>query len=213
MVAVREGDDASLVSGCVETVPEVFTGVAPACWTACEGADRSFSLDALTSGETTSITGAVSWYNSLPVTYRTTGGFIDVWESWQMRQTADGYEVTDFTISEPPFNRLESLTTIVTYLGHIERGNWLAAAAMLDDGAIELEERADLQRLAPSTYTQEGIAAALEQWCRRGCDTVVPTAEELAFTGSFSLSRGNERITAAWFEGIYSIAGLPFQTG
>jgi hypothetical protein len=135
-----------------------------------------------------------------------------VWESWQIRSTANGYEVADYSITEPPFNRAEALATIAEYFGHIANGEWTAAAALLDDGARAPDERPDLQQLAPADYTNDGIGAALQAWCANGCDTVAPTADELRFTGAISLTRSNEKITVAWYEGRYSIVGLPFRT-
>jgi hypothetical protein len=211
MVAARDTGDFALVAACLDSIPAAFTGVAPACWTVCEGTQRTFGLAAMTTSEVTSADGTTSWYNSLPVTYRAGDRFTDVWESWQVRSSPTGYDVTDFSVTEPPFDRANSLATIVEYFGHIERGEWTAAAAMLNDGALEPEARPDLQQLAPATFNLDDIAAALENWCRDGCDTTPPTADELAFTGAFSLTRADQKISVRWYEGAYSIFGLPIR--
>ena len=211
MIAAREAGGSTLVAGCLDEVPVVFTGEVPACWTACPGATRTFAREAATTSEGVQPDGTAQWYTSLPVSYRTADGFFDVWESWQLQRGADGYEISNYSVMEPPFDREHSLATIVEYLGHIERGEWLAAADMLDDGALEPEARTDIQQLGLTEFTTEAIAQGLERWCQPGCDTVAPTAGELSFGFGFSLVRGGEAIGASWFEGVYSIHGLPFR--
>jgi hypothetical protein len=85
-------------------------------------------------------------------------------------------------------------------------------ASLLGDGALNLDERFDLQELAPATFERDDVARALAAWCAAGCDTTRPTAADLRFDRSYSLERNGRTISAVWFEGTYSISGLPFPT-
>ena len=75
--------------------------------------EPSFAREALVTSESTAADGTVSWYNSIPVTYRGADNTFDAWESWQLRTTpTGGYEVTDFAVTEPPFDRQNAFVTI-----------------------------------------------------------------------------------------------------
>lgn len=210
MLQARQGGDAGLLTPCLPLgPPAVFTGVAPACWTECAGATRSFARAAIQINLVGAADGTWYPYASLAVTYRSDRQIVDVVESWKLETTDGGYQVADYRIDPPITTRTTSRETIAEFLGHIDDSQWALAAAMLDDGAISPEERDDLARLNPTDYTPQAIAAALEQWCRDGCDTVPPTENEEQFDGGYFIVRGDETIRAVWFEGRYSIHGLP----
>ena len=211
MLAARSAGSLDPVSKCLTEIPAGFTGRPPACWTECDGVTRTFASDSLVSGEGVNPDGTTFVTASLPVTYRTASGYLDVWETWTMTPTDDGYVISDFTIQEPPFNREQALATVAAYLNALAAHDWATAANLLYGGALEPESRGDLHQLNPEAYTIDGIAAGLARWCEFGCDTTVPTSDELDFNGSFGLTRGGYRIQVNWFEGVYSIAGLPFQ--
>lgn len=211
MIAARATGDFSLVADCLDAVPDVFTGMPPYCWEACGDMNQTFGSAPYSLGEADA-SDSSWWFVMLPVSYTDGDRYIDLWESWELRPVDGRYVVSGVTIEEPPMERTASLAVIVEYLGHIERGDWSAAAAMLDDGALSPEERPDLRRLAPDDYTTEGVAAALARWCSTGCDTTPPTADELVFDGSYRVVRGGEEIRAGWYEGHYSVSGLPFRT-
>jgi hypothetical protein len=213
MIVARTSGDLNPVAGCLVDVPAVYTGEPPACWSDCAEATRTFILESFRVGESLPLTGESFWIASVAVTYETTVGFIDVRESWRLTPIGEAYEIGRFSIESPITDREVSRATIAEYLGFVERGEWLEASRMMVSDGIDPSERSDLQRLSPESFTQEGIALALERWCSGGCDTAAPTEEELTLVFVYGLSRGGERIEAAWFEGLYSISGLPFRTG
>ena len=212
MLAARESGSLDSVSTCLPEIPAAFTGSPPACWSECDDTTRTFATDSLAAGEGTNPDGSTFVTASLPVTYRTASGYLDVWETWQMAPTDDGYVISDFAIQDPPFTRERALATITEYFDALAAHDWLAAANLLNGGALEPESRGDLHQLNPDMYTVDGIAAGLARWCQDGCDTAVPTIDELDFDGSFGLTRNGERIQIAWFEGVYSIVGVPFRS-
>lgn len=210
MTAARTTGDLTLVDDCLSSVPSVFTGVVPACWTACEAASRTFGSDFVVWGEADGDDGSF-WIFELPVSYRTTDGYDYIVETWELHPVGGGYQVSGPVIERPPEEQPSSLAVIAEYLAYVEAADWLAAAQMLYGGAVGPEERPDLQRLSPSSITLDGIAAALERWCAAGCDTTPPMADELTYNSGYSLTRHGETIDAAWFEGRYFVVGLPFR--
>ena len=211
MLTARLTGDFTPVAGCLGEVPGVFTGEPPYCWTECAGVRRTIRVDHAFTGEGGDASGAQYLFTTLPVSYAVGNDYIDVWESWRLDAAAEGYVASGFSVEEPPFDREGALAVIVEYLVAIQRQDWNAVAAMLNDGAINPEERLDLQELAPTTYAYPDVAAALEQWCAGGCDSIAPTLDDLAFDGLFGIERDGRTISAAWFEGQYSISGLPFK--
>lgn len=209
MIAARTSGEFSLVADCMSGVPPIFDGIAPGCWTACDRATITFpdDPDRFAAGGDGS---GGAWFLSLPVSHVVNGDFVDVLESWTMRSTSEGWLIEGPTIERSFIERSASLEVINRYLDAIERGDWETAASMLDDGAVNPEERPDLQELAPATYDKQEVARALARWCAAGCDTTKPTAAELTFDGNYELRRGDRTITAVWYEGTYSISGLPF---
>ncbi len=211
MVTARTTGDFSPVADCLSGVPGVFDGQPPGCWTACDDAPISFAFDPDRIFAGGDVTGA-AWFHSLPVSHEIDGAFVDVIESWPLRTTPDGWVVDDPTITAPFIERTAALEVINRYLAAVDRGDWATVASLLDDGGRSLEERLDLQELSPTTYTQADIARSLAAWCAAGCDTTRPTAADLRFDGSYALERRGRTISAVWFEGVYSISGLPFPT-
>lgn len=69
-----------------------------------------------------------------------------------------------------------------------------------------------MNRLAPASFTLPDIAKALAEWCALGCDTQPVTPGDLTYDGLYGIHRESERLEADWFEGNYSIRGLPTPT-
>jgi hypothetical protein len=213
----RESGEFVAVSDCLDEIPEMYTGEVPACWTECDDIARTMHL-----GEPSEVTlleppytdATTYWYTRLAVSYRADDGIVDVIESWRLGTDDDTGEhiASDFGIEEPFATREQSHATIAEYFGHIERADWDAVASMLDDGAVNFEERSDYQELDPADFTRDQVIAALEAWCTPGCDTEMPEPDEVTFTGSYGVERGDRTIFAVNVEGRYSIRGLPFPT-
>lgn len=213
MVEVRAGGDLALLGGCLDAVPAAFTGTVPACWTPCGGGHLTVIAEHLHVGTVGMPDGSDWWTISLPVTHVVGGQYADVIETWELHPAEGaGFRIGGVSVDVPPVERAASRDTIAVYLSHIERGDWMAAAEMLNGGGLELEARTDIQRLEPTGYTTAEIAAAIERWCRTGCDTTPPTLDELTFSGGFGLVRQGEEIRAGWFEGEYFIIGAPFRS-
>ena len=212
MIDARSIDIAVTVGSCMDVVPEAFNGTVPTCWETCEGATRSFNREALSVYEWFDANNTSTWSARLPgdlpgrrhvrrrdrdVGRRTDRGRIRASSTTGSRTRSS--------------NVAESIATLDEYLGDIESGNWLEAARLLDSGALSPEERPVIQELEPATFTLEGIADALEAWCANGCDTTRPTDDEIVFDGGYELTRNGRTIRVVWFEGVYSIDGLPFR--
>lgn len=214
MLIARTLDDLDPVRDCLNTVPAVFDAVAPNCWATCDASTRSFLPDTFATYQQFSADGTTQWRSSVSVSYTTAGGdYFDVTETWSITPTPDGFTVEDFAIeAQSLLTRDESAVTIATYFDHIATDDWQAAASMLNDGAQSLDERSDLRQLEPGSFTVPDIATALEDWCRLGCDTRQPTSDELSFDGLYGIERVGQSVRAAWFEGVYSISGLPIRT-
>ena len=214
-VAGRELNDPAFVEACLTAVPDVFDDTPPACWTACADAERTFRPDAMSVSQVTrpDADPTMWWSVLVPVTYRLADGrFLDVNESWHID---DDGTLREVGINEPVAERDASQAVIADYLAAIERGEWLTAAELLDDGALglaaERDDLADLD-LEGEVHTREEVATALEAWCAAGCDTRAPEVDDLEFTGAFGFTRDERTITAGWFEGVYSVRGLPART-
>lgn len=212
MVAARTTGDFTPVADCLSGIPELFDGQPPGCWTACDGATMAIAHDpdTIRVSEVWDVTGSSWWGSSLPVSHAVDGGFVDVLEAWGMASTPDGYVVRPPTIDRSIVERALALDVIDRSFTAIEQGDWDTVASLLDDGAINPEERFDLQELRPTTFARDDIARALAAWCAAGCDTTRPAAADLRFDGSYSFERGGRTIRIVWFEGTYSISGLPF---
>lgn len=210
MIAARSIDIAVPVGGCMEAVPDAFSATVPTCWEVCEGATRSFNRAALSVYEWFDANNTSHWSARLPVTYAIDGQFVDVVETWLIAPTASGFEIDDYRIEESFIERGTSIATIDAYLALIKSGDWMGAATLLDSGALSADERTDIQELAPATFTIEGIADALEQWCAAGCDTTPVDPAEVTFDGGYSVTRNGRTVVASWYEGVYSIVGAPF---
>ena len=202
IVAARSDGVAPSVTGCLESIPDAFDGSPSRCW-ACPGmtvVDRPIVV-----GET----GGVFDFQ-LAVSTPDGDTLVDTVETWRFERHDDLLVLAGVEFAEPLVSRADSLATITAYFDAVEADEWLAAARMLDDGAQNAEERADLQRLDLEDYSPESVAAALEQWCATGCWTERPTAADLEFDGySHALVRFGERIRVRWYEGTLSIDGLP----
>lgn len=209
MMTARTTGDLAAVSDCLSGVPGVFDGEPPGCWTACDGATIAFAHDPeriFPGGDAA----GPAWFHSLPVSHTVDGEVVDVLENWTMRSGPDGWVVSGPTIEPPIVEREASLEVIDRYFSAVEQGDWDTAASLLDDGAIDPSERPDLLELGPGLFSPFDVARALAAWCAAGCDTTRPVAADLRFDGSYVLERDGRTITAVWFEGTYSISGLPF---
>lgn len=214
VVIARETGEFVAVSDCLDEIPDVYTGEVPACWTVCEDTERVLDPDFATYGEVGDAAGNWYWFVRLPVSNTASDGTpADVIESWRLipGDNGDPHRVENFSINQPLSQRSPSLAAITRYVDHIANEDWDAAAAMIPDGAMNLDERTDLDELGLdfTVATLDDLADALEQWCGNGCDTEPPTGDELTFTGRYGITRDDRRIEARLFEGTYSIVGLP----
>lgn len=213
ILIARATDDLSYVEGCIAVVPDVFDGQAPNCWTPCESLQQKFLYGTISGGEVFSVDGSIGYSVNAAVSYLDDDGdSVEVIESWTLKPAGDGVVVEDFTVQVNFLDRAASNDTIIEYFGHIENEDWNAAALMLDDGAQNLDERLDLNRLDPASFDLPDIAASLAVWCELGCDTNPPAANDLIFDGLYGIERNGQTVKAAWFEGAYSILGLPIQS-
>jgi hypothetical protein len=215
MALARESGRLDVIDDCVDTVPAVYDAAAPPnCWAPCPPASRTFHVEHATSGQATNVEGDTWWSARLPVTYRTDDFLIDVIENWQTSSVDDRFVVHDFDIEEPVADRQASAEVIADYFGHIANANWGEAADLITRTAsAPFDEREDLQLLGATSYDTDDIAAALARWCADGCDTTRPTAQELTFTGSYELTRNDQTVRAALYEGTYGIFGPPILPG
>jgi hypothetical protein len=202
IVAARSDGTPPSVAGCLESIPDAFDGSPSRCW-ACPG--LTFADRPVVVGESD---GAFDF--QLAVSTPDGDTLVDTVETWRFERDDDLLVFAGVEFAEPLVSRADSLATITAYFDAVESGDWIAAARMLDDGAQNAEERADLQRLDLDDYSYESVAAALEQWCGAGCWTERPAAADLEFDGfSHRLVRFGESIRVRWYEGMLSIDGLP----
>jgi hypothetical protein len=205
VVEARLADQPPAVAGCLEAIPAVFDGTPGRCWSCPEQA-----IEQGMTGTNQSVTGDVGFTFSLFVSTPVDDDVVDTVETWWFEVDDDLLVLTDISFDQPLVSRADSLATIDEYLAAIEAGDWLAAARMLDDGAVNPDERDDLQRLELDDYSYESVAVALAEWCADGCSTERPTAADLALDGyTHSFVRFGERVSVVWYEGTLSIHGLP----
>lgn len=209
MLGAREIGSASIAGGCYTWPDDAFTGTAPHCWEPC--GERSVARDHIGWGEVVEPDGSTWWSLAVPVSYRTSGGFTDVVESWEARPVDGEWRIELVSIDPALPDRSESLDAINAYLAALGGGDWGTAADVLMQGGASPEDRDDIRRLAPESFDREGIAAALAAWCASGCDTAAVTDDELVFTGGYAAVRGGETLQATWFEGAYGVAGVPWR--
>jgi len=212
MVTARTTGELGSLDACVEAIPEVFTGELPACWTDCDGASREFIEESIQVSTSSNVDGSELLIMSFAVTYTTGSGPVDVREFWPFNQNDDLYTVRPPSLERPTVERDRSHSLIAEFVGHIGSGEWTQAAALYSADGQNWDERLDLIELAPETFDVPGVAAALEQWCADGCDRELPTVDELTLRRHYGLNRNDAWLDASWFEGIYSIYGLPFRT-
>jgi len=213
MLVARTTGDMTALEGCIDSIPGVFDGTTPNCWTSCGGVVREFVADTFRSNPVVDIDGSEQQAWSFAVSYLTADGQrIDVLEVWTLTPSDSGVIVAVQSVEETFLSRDESAATINEFFDHITTQDWQAAARMIDDGAQNLDERPDLNRLEPASFTLPDIAAALAEWCALGCDTQPITPDDLTYDGLYGLDSVGERLEAAWFEGDYSILGLPTPT-
>jgi hypothetical protein len=197
---------------CLDAMPAEFTESAPHCWSSCEGWEQTL-VDVpvnIFEAETPDAC-CVQRSFSLFVSYRQADQFVDVTEAWTLELADDGIEVRAVEFTEPFYTRQEAVDTLTTYLGHIRDRAWIDAALMLNDGAVNLEERTDLAQLDLDAYDIDSIADALAAWCADGCVTDVPTGADLTWDGLYGIGSAPQRVRVAWYEGTRSIYGLPIQ--
>ncbi|TDT14786.1 hypothetical protein BDK89_0342 [Ilumatobacter fluminis] len=212
MVMARDSDQLDLIDDCIDTVPAIYDGTAPNCWTTCPPAERTFHLDVARNDQLTNIQDDVWWRTTLPVTYVTDDGIIDVTEYWSIRQVDDRFTVDEFEIQTPIMQRQSATDILTVYFAHIDNENWAQAADLLTQASsAPFGDRLDLQQLGANSYDQGDIADALARWCADGCDTTPPSAAELTFTGGYELTRNAQTIRVTWYEGAYGIYGPPLR--
>lgn len=195
---------------CLSAIPAEFTGEPGACWHECT--PRTFPRDGIGVGEVVTSSNETFWTVTLPVTYLDPGTiwvYVDATESWWLRPDGDGWAATLSSIDPPAMTRDDSLATINDYLSALASADWEAAADYYFRDGISPEDRDDLRQLDPGEFTVSAVAAALERWCRDGCDTAPATLDDLTFTGGFALVRKGQTLRASWFEGVFGISGTP----
>ncbi len=213
IVTARRTGEFDPIVNCFTTPPSAFTNVPPACWADCDGWTQTIAdtpvyvSTSVQPGSEIAQRGFVRY-----VSYQRGDKIIDVTESWTLSLTESGVEIEQISFEDPVSSRGEGAETLGTYLGHVRDGNWLGAAEMLDDGAINPEERRDLARLDLADFSLESIAAALQVWCADGCVTDPPQPEDLTWDGLYGMTRDDEQVRVAWYEGYRSIVGLPIRT-
>lgn len=190
---------------CLAAVPDLYTGLPPACWSQCSPALRSFGTVDTHEVFSDAVTPDF-WVARVPVTYEMGDGtYLDVLESWQVRHQNSKYIVGDFAIENPMIDRLAGTAALNSYLDLIDSGQWIGAATLTQAGATE----PDLQRLAPASFSISDLATALSDWCSGGCDTAEVRPADLIFEDSFLLERGGSELLVYWWEGSIAIGGLP----
>lgn len=195
---------------CLSAIPAEFTGEPGACWHECT--PRTFPRDGLSVGEVVTPSNETFWTVTLPVTYLDPGTiwvYVDAIEYWWLQPDGDGWAATLSSIDPPVMTRDDSLATINDYLSALASADWETAADYYFRDGISPEDRDDLQQLEPGEFTVSAVAAALERWCRDGCDTAPATPDDLTFTGGYALVRKGQTLRASWFEGVFGISGTP----
>jgi hypothetical protein len=210
---ITRADDTELgaLDACVSSKDQfLLTSFSPACWEPC-GSERVFRLDSLPVAEYQ--TAPPQWGVSIPVTYLVDGSQVDSAERWEaVGNPAGGYRFSLASIDVPLTTREEAGALIDEYFAAIERADWHSVAGYLGDGALESEERKDLQRLGITDYSLDGVAAGLAEWCSGGCIGTPPPAAALLPNGyTYEIVEGGEVIKVVWYEGYLSILGLPFR--
>ncbi len=115
--------------------------------------------------------------------------------------------------------RADAHALLAEFLGHIERGDFEAAAGLLlRPLEADPADHDGIGRLAPESFDTAGVGDALRRWCSDGCDTTVPAMHELTLTETggddtrpafWGIGTGSERIQAVSWEGVTGIDGLP----
>ncbi len=210
--AVARPNDSYLsqLESCVAGLDQFrLTSVSPACWERCS--PRTFRVDSLAVAEYGTL--PLRWGVSIPVTYTVGDGLSDSAERWEAAANPDGgYEFTLVSVDPPLTTREEAAALIGEYFAAVDRADWDAVAAFLNDDALESDARQDLQRLGITDYSPEGVAAGLAEWCRDGCKGTLPPDSALLPNGyTFEVVDGTEVIKVVWYEGYLSILGLPFR--
>lgn len=81
MLVARTTGDMSALQGCIDTIPRVFDGTIPNCWTACDGVDQEFVPNTFRTDPGVDIDGSERQVWSFTVSYLTADGQrIDVLE-------------------------------------------------------------------------------------------------------------------------------------
>ena len=106
--------------------------------------------------------------------------------------------------------------TVLDYLTALAEGRWDDAAALLGQGGLELEGRADLRPLFGTDGTLPSLANALQAWCELPAMCQLPSAlasDAHRVTATFTID-GVERSSSfvgATFEGSPLVTGLPLR--
>jgi hypothetical protein len=211
LIFARQSGSVSVIADCVPTIPEQFTGSAPACWEEC--VPRTFAGESVRHDQLVELDDSEYWSVPLPVSYDTPDGHVDVVESWQLHPADGAWQVTLASIDPPLPQRAESLAAINAYLTAVAEGDWATAADLLTQGGASPEDRLDIRQLTPQSFDRAGIAAALEAWCTAGCDTTPVDDDALEFTGGYAVTANGQTLRATWFEGHHGVYGAPFLTG
>lgn len=207
--------------------PTAFPATGPACWSVCgDGRLTDAGVGDPTEVVVPSGDGAATgWSVPVVLTYTDEFGFrTQHLERWTLLSDPAGASaVTAIDLAMTDSGTGEALTIANDYFDALARADYDTAAALLDDGALDLAERVDLQPLRPG-YPDD-LAGALRAWCE---EPAAGTGAQGACTRPSDvvagLDVGGAIVTAWWVvdgrvvsavvhparsEGVATIRGLP----
>ncbi len=208
---------------CVGEVPDVFDGVAPTCWTACPNG-RTVHRSEPRIDASVNVGGRMRTELDDPdadrvdITYFATAlgdddRLVDGIERWTLLPLSRGGYVTAVDVEQPILERDTAFAALEEYLLAVGDERWEDVVLLMDDGAVEWDERDDMRSLEPDTFDLPGITAALERYCEPGCPVLAVHPDDLWFRDWGFVWRPNDRsIRIDWFEGDPYVVGVPVRS-
>jgi hypothetical protein len=133
--------------------------------------------------------------------------------------------ITNIADVEPLWTQAEAEQTAIAYYQALGASDWQTAAALLDAGGANVDERSDLAPLfgsPPSNVTPPtgSLADRLRWWCvevAADCSTSVAVARServpYGWGAVLNLASGREvNVPITWFEGTLGVSQLPLRT-